>query len=254
MNLNHETDKKMKTGHYLLIPLLMLLLFSCQKESVQSDTGTGGSMARFTIKGNYLYAVDFDNLHVFNINNPENVIYETEHYAGFGIETIFPFEDLLFLGARNGMHIYSIEDPAKPVKISFTPHFVSYDPVVVQEHFAYVTLRSDASFDNGRNLLQVYDISNLTNPILLKEYEMKGPRGLGIDGNQLFVCDDEIKIYTVSNGFELDLKTTLPIEALDVIPLDSILYVVASDGVYQYSYNETSVELISKLTVPYGQE
>ena len=244
----------MKTYHYFLIPLLVLLFYSCQKESIQSDTGTGGSLARFTIQGNYLYAVDFDNLHVFNINNPANVIYETEHYAGFGIETIFPFQDLLFLGARNGMHIYSIEDPAKPQKISFTPHFVSYDPVVVQDHYAYVTLRTDNSFNNGLNLLQIYDISNLTSPELLKEYEMKGPRGLGIDGDQLFVCDDEIKIFTVANGYELKLKTTLPIEALDVIPLDNTLYVVAPDGIYQYSYTDSSVELLSKITIPYDTE
>ena len=37
-------------------------------------------------------------------------------------ETIFPFENKLFLGAYNGMSIYDISDPSTPVKEgSFLP-------------------------------------------------------------------------------------------------------------------------------------
>lgn len=240
----------MKKIPYLII-MLVFVFVSCEDQSMQgvTETGTGGSMARFTIKGDYLYSVDFENLHVFNINNPQDIIYEKEHQAGFGIETIFPFGELLFLGAQNGMHIYSIENPANPEKISFTPHFVSYDPVVVQGDFAYVTLRSD--FNIGRNLLQVYDITNLSDPQLLKEYNMTGPRGLGVDGDQLFVCDDVIKIYDIGNGVDLTLKNTIPVTALDVIPMDNILYVVATDGLYQYTYDSNYISLLSKITISY---
>jgi hypothetical protein len=238
----------------ILICALTITLSSCMKDSYDSDTtGTGGSMARFTIKGNYLYAVDFDNLQVFEITNPSAVSSIDHQYVGFGIETIFPAGNHLFLGARNGMYIYSLQDPLKPKRISYTPHFVSYDPVVVQDNYAYVTLRQGDGFGGWGNLLQIYDISKLERPVLLKEYSMWGPRGLGIDGDKLFICDDKLKVYHLKTPSELELIESFEVNAIDVIPDGETLYVIAEDGFYQYSYANGSVTLISKITIPKNQ-
>lgn len=233
-------------------PILILLfafafLPACTTDDISSgDTGTGGSMARFTIKNDYLYAVDFEYMHAFDIGEPDQIQYLQEQYVGFGIETIFPSDEYLFLGARNGMHIYGLDNPTQPHKISFTPHFEANDPVVVQGNFAYVTLRSDFHA-GGRNVLQIYDIAKLQRPELIIEYNMAGPKGLGIDGDRLFVCDDKLKVFLVTDGFQLELIQTFDIPALDVIPHDERLYVIAEDGFYQYLYSHEGLQFLSKI-------
>jgi hypothetical protein len=221
---------------------------ACSKDSESAgDSGKGGSMARFTIKNDYLYAVDLEKLYTFKIDEKITVV--QQQLLGFGIETIFPAGDYLFMGAQNGMHIYDIQNPAAPKKVSFTPHFVSYDPVVVQGNYAYVTLRMNPLMWTGRNLLQIYDISNLKAPQLLAEHPMAGPRGLAIDGNKLFICDDVLKVFEVTNGSQIRLLKSFDIEAIDVIPQNQVLYVVAADGFYQYSYDNENIQLISKITL-----
>jgi len=242
----------MKRNSILLVLAMVFIFLSCMKES-DSDTGTGGSMARFTIKGNYLYAVDFDNLQVFDISNPVYTQSIDHQHVGFGIETIFPAGNHLFLGARNGMYIYGLQNPGKPNKISFTPHFVSYDPVVVQDNYAYVTLRQGDGLGGWGNMLQIYDISKLDRPQLIREYPMWGPRGLGIDGNKLFICDDKLKIFNLKTPSDIELIESFDISAIDVIPDGETLYVIAEDGFYQYSYTQGNVALISKITIPKNQ-
>ncbi len=240
----------MKRKTNLFLSLALILLFSCTKDdAMRGDTGTGGSMARFTILQDYLYTVDHESLHTFGISQPADIQYLHNQYLGFGIETIFPSDDYLFIGARDGMHIYGLGNPERPDKISFTPHFVSYDPVVVQGDFAYVTLRSGPSM--GENVLMVFDISKLNAPQLIAEYQMTGPRGLGIDNDRLFICDDMLKVFHVEeNGYDIELLQTFDIQAIDVIPDEGRLYVVAEDGLYQYDYNGESMSFLSKLTIP----
>jgi hypothetical protein len=245
----------MKNIKFTLLAATLIAMIACSKDASDSgDTGTGGSMARFTIKGNFLYTVDHKSLHTFDISAPNNVSHLYKQNLGFGIETIFPTENHLFIGARNGMHIYELSNPSRPSKKSFTPHFVSYDPVVVQGDFAYVTLRSDENFGTGRNLLQIYDISKLSDPVLLSQHNMVGPRGLGIDGDKLFICDNVLKVFKVTNGDQIQLIKTFNIQAIDVIPENEKLYVVAEDGFYQYSYNDDNIEFLSKITLPEKQK
>jgi len=70
--------------------------------------GEGGSLARFKIIDDYLYAVDNNYINVFDISDLESPIALNDVYAGFGIETIFNRDNYLFLGSTNGMFIYDI--------------------------------------------------------------------------------------------------------------------------------------------------
>jgi hypothetical protein len=240
----------MKNYIFFLTAIYLLLAFpSCNKDMDGSgEPGTGGSMARFTIKNNFLYAVDHESLHTFKLGSTIEPM--GKQLLGFAIETIFPSGDLLFIGAQNGMHIYDIKNPDTPLEVSFTRHFVSYDPVVVNGDYAWVTLRTDETFGAGRNLLQVYDIRNIKNPQLITEYPMSGPRGLGVDGDKLFICDNMLKVYRITNGHQITLLQTFDIKAIDVIPKDNRLYVVAKDGFYQYHYEDDKVTFVSKITLP----
>ncbi len=237
-----------KTNITLLFLVMLTASCSFDKESGTSETGTGGSMARFTIVNDYLYAVDFDNLYTFNIATPTSIKNLGKQNVGFGIETIFPVNNTLFLGARNGMYIYNLQNPADPARLSFTSHFLSYDPVVVQGQFAYVTLRGMGW--NRPSSLQIYNISNLNNPVLVKTYPMNEPKGLGIDGNKLFVCDNVLKVYQLTNNVDITLLASFNLQAIDVIPKGDRLYVVTSDGFYQYSYTNNNIIFVSRITMP----
>ncbi|QLH46903.1 MAG: hypothetical protein HWD58_15490 [Bacteroidota bacterium] len=69
---------------------VLLLLAACSKNNSSSGTtsfnggnttGQGGSMARFTIVGHYLYTVDGRSLRVFDISNPSLVQLKTVSYS-----------------------------------------------------------------------------------------------------------------------------------------------------------------------------
>ena len=160
-----------------------------QMSGESSGTGIGGSMARFTIKGDYLYTVDSYDLKTFDIKDRLNPKITSEVNLGWGIETIFPYGENLFIGAQSGMHIYGLENQEEPNYISSYEHVTSCDPVVVQDSYAYVTLRGGSECMGFNNQLDIVDISNPNYPRLFKTYEMINPHGLGVDGNCLFISE-----------------------------------------------------------------
>ncbi|MES2732383.1 MAG: hypothetical protein V4714_11555 [Bacteroidota bacterium] len=250
----------MKKYYYLLqtftLGIVLLLFNSCGKkgDSVSpGSNGTGGSMARFAITGDYLYTLNNNSLRVFDISQPGNPVAGSNIAIGDGIETLFPYEDKLFIGARAGMMIYDNKNPTKPEFISRYTHVTSCDPVVVQGKYAYVTLRDGTSCRNGSNLLDVLDISNLKTPIRVNTISLLHPHGLGIDGNDLFVSEGDfgLKVFNVSDPahprqtqFIQDVKT------YDVIPQNKILLVTGKDGLYQYDYSDsTQLKLLSTIPI-----
>ena len=99
------------------------------------------------------------------------------------------------------------------------------------------------------------DIHVITSPQLVKSYAMTEPWGLGIDNNKLFICDGSagLKIYDATDRLRIDehlLKTFTDVTAHDVIPMWSVLILLAADGIYQYDYsNLNNITLISKIPI-----
>src|SRR5437868_1225697 len=98
--------------------LLIILYTNCNKESqanaINQATGAGGSTARFTIAGNYLYTVDHSSLKSFFIADPEQPVFKSKTDIGINIETIFPYQDKLFIGSSSSMYIFSLQNAATP--------------------------------------------------------------------------------------------------------------------------------------------
>jgi hypothetical protein len=217
--------------------------------------GVGGSMARFTIVGDYLYTVDDYLMHIFAITSPENPVAGNTVDLGWGIETIFPFKTNLFIGSRSGMSIYNIDNPELPEFMSTVQHITTCDPVVANDEYAFVTLRSD-NVDNwcgitSTNQLDVIDITDVANANLLHIYSMTGPYGLGLDGNTLFVTegDDGLKIFDVSDVSKIEQNMIQHLQgfnAYDVIPFNGTLILTGKDGLYQFDYtNLAEIKLLS---------
>lgn len=221
-----------------------------------NSTGIGGSMARFTISGNYLYSVDDFRLYVFDITNIEAPMNRSISEIGWGIETIFPYQDKLFIGSQTGMHIYDISNPIAPLKLSVFEHVQSCDPVVVNDTIAYVTLRGGTGCRNDfTNQLDVIDISDPTRPTLLTTHLMQNPHGLGFDDNTLFICEGELglKIFDASDHFTISSKMITHfkgMDAYDVIPFNDILILIGQDGLYQFDYSDPKeIKMISGIPI-----
>ena len=81
---------------------------------------------------------------------------------------------------------------------------------------------------------------------------MQSPRGLGIDGNLLFICEGEhgMKLYDVSDVESIKLVTHMDIHAHDVIAKEGIATVTGEDGIYQYQYAPTQKTLLLLSKIP----
>lgn len=235
----------MKPIIQLLSGLMLVILYTnCNKESVQTDSsnqtaGAGGSTARFTIVGNYLYTVDHTSLKSFFISNPDQPVFKSKTDIGINVETIFPYQDKLFIGSSSSMYIFSLENPDKPRLVGSATYQIhmSCDPVVVKDNAAYATLRADGPCGWGMSSLVVYDVSSLSSPVLKTTLPLSSPYGLGVAQHALYVCDGEngLVIFDVSDPYspnrvsEIDDKTFY-----DVIPYDNILICQVSDGFALY--------------------
>jgi len=231
----------------------VLLLSACGKESVMNDTGhksspdgKSGSMARMVIKGDYIYAVDVKSLKVINISNPQNPVYIRTSDIGRDIETIYPFKDYLFIGSNSGMYIYSLSNPENPVMLSEFTHATACDPVIADDFYAFVTLRSTEICNRWQDTRQidVLSISNPLNPALITSYTTTyPPYGLDMNNSHLFVCHgkDGFVIYSkalvISNSQGALVKHVTGINAFDAILHNNILFIIGESGFYQYDYS-----------------
>jgi len=215
-----------------------------------ADTGQGGSLARFKIVGDYLYAVEWASISVFDISDLEKPKVLEDVYTNGTVETIFNQGDILFIGGTQGMYIYDISSPDKPEFVSEFVHGRACDPVVVDGDYAYITLRAGNTCGNTESGLYIVNVSDLSDPQLEVIYPMDGPYGLGIQGHKLFVCDGSsgLKVYDKTDAPNITSLNSFPeIFAYDVIPLANSLLMIGDKVLYQYEYIDNDIRLLSTL-------
>lgn len=216
--------------------------------------GIAGSMASMVLMNDYLYALrESNNVGIVNIANAASPSHDTTFFAGFNLETIYPFQNKLFLGSMTGMFMYDLTNPLVPVKLGEFSHVRACDPVITDGSFAYVTLRSGTNCGGASNELNVVDIKDLMNPVLLRTYGLTQPTGLSKDGNLLFVCDGAtgVRVYDASDVTNLkELKQIKVDDSYDVIANNGIALVVTKVGLYQYDYsNRNDIKLLSTYSI-----
>lgn len=220
-------------------------------------SGTGGSLARFTLISDYLYTINNSQVQIFNVKKLDNPILATSLNVAWNIETLFPFGDKLFIGSTTGMFIYDVSDPLKPVQFSNFTHARMCDPVVAEGNKAFITLHDGTTCQGFNNQLEIVDITNLRTPQLLKIYPMKNPKGLSILDNILYLCDDGFKIYDVTNTNDVDKNLKAHIagfDTYDVIAYNNgkqkVAMVIGKDGFYQFDVTNASLpKELSKIPV-----
>ncbi|GHU68942.1 hypothetical protein FACS189413_06920 [Bacteroidia bacterium] len=206
--------------------------------------GVSGSMSRFGLVDHYLYAVIQSEMRVLDLSSEQPVFQSDNKIYISDVETIFPYKNILFLGTPYGMLIYSLENPLNPTFASQISHLYGCDPVVVADDLAYVTIRSGNRCGQTNNELLVIDVSDIKNPHQLASYSMHNPKGLGIDQGCLFLCDDGLKVFRLTEPQTFmanEIAHFSGMDGYDVIPYNSVLMMIADDGLYQYDYSSLDV-------------
>ena len=219
-----------------------------------NNISVGGSMARFTTVNNRLYTIYNSDINVFNIDKPQTPSFVQKTATSIGeIETMYPFENNLFLGSNSGMFIYNIDNADNPTYAGSFYHIRTCDPVIAEHDKAYVTLRSGTVCAGFTNELDVLNTTNISNPVAIKTYPFTNPRGLAKEGNNLFICDgaDGLKILDAANVTNITLlKTVSGFEANDVILNNGLAIVIAAEGLYLVDYsNINNAHVVSKIEI-----
>ncbi|HPH01986.1 MAG TPA: hypothetical protein PK297_03440 [Spirochaetota bacterium] len=232
----------------------------------QSDTvgnfssgSTGGSLARFAVAGDYLYTLRSGRIKVFQLRggiaSPVDPLSLGEYSTAWDIETIHSALGNLFMGAASGVHVYSLSNPEAPVRIGGLTHVRARDPIVVEEPYAYVTLR-DGNFSDGGPLsrLEVLRLNDLTNMERIRTIGVGAPYGLAAKSGYVYVCDREngVLVYSqpATNTLAGPGAKIGGIDPRDAIIRDSTLLVNGRGEVLLYSIAEPlQPVLLSKIVI-----
>ena len=223
--------------------------------------GEAGSMARFALKGDYLYTLNKSEMNIFDVSeasSPKNI---SKLHTPFNVETLYSYKNYLYMGASNGVYIYDNSEPTEPSFLTLFIHAQSCDPVVLENDIAYVTLNSSnrcwRQEPMSINRLEVLDMHDPKNPKLIKRMEMWEPKGLAINNNKLFICDgtEGLKVFDV-NQTETNSSVKIKLNALaknkeidcyDVIASDNTLIVSNQTDIRQFDYSAFPMEFLSKI-------
>jgi len=211
--------------------------------SASQTVGVGGSLARCIIIENTLYVLNQWQMQLVDISVQDKPVAKEMFNLWWMAETVFVDSTFLYIGTQTGMLIYDVKQPAWPVYVTAYDHFQSCDPVVVEDGIAYVTMRSGNRCGGWQNQMDVINVTNPKTPVLIKSYSLSEPYGLGIDNKTLFVCDGAagLKIFDATDPTTIDqhlIKNYQEIQARDVIPLNGILIMISTSGIYQYDYSD----------------
>lgn len=261
-----------------ILSLFAILIISCSASSDvapsnggsnDGSTGVAGSYARFLVINDFLYTIDTERIKTFSLDDPANPTLINDQEIGQEIESLFALDSKLFIGSGEALYLYELNAEGIPVSQGIYDYTIfqqsvcsnNFDPVVANQEFAYVTLSSSVStIDNCGgvtptlvNELRIFDITDFNDPQLISQYEMQNPKGVGLDGTTVFICDNEagLKIYDVTNPLEIQqLAHFDDFTAFDVIPLNGLLLVVGPDNLYQFDYSDlTNIVEVARIPI-----
>jgi len=227
--------------------------WSTAASGISGQSAVAGSMARFAVYNDMLYALTNTQMKIFSIANTQMILLNSQ-WTSWQAQTLFISGQLMFAGTRQGLIIFSLSNPSIPTQVSTFSHAYSCDPVVVEGNYAYYTMLSGNTCGQTSSGLGIVDISNPAKPVEINFIAMTSPNGLGIDNKRLFLCNGNngLVVYNVANPAAIltnQLASFNNIQAYDVIPYNNILIVIGKGGLMQYDYTDiTNIKLLSTIT------
>jgi len=207
-----------------------------------SPTPTGSSFATFAVIDNYLYRADSqDRLVTYDVSSADHPKQIARTFIGWGIESLYPTANFLFVGGFNGMYIFDRSRPEKPVQISTIQHTRSCDPVAVSGSTAYVTLRGSGPCGGTTDELMCVNIKEPRAPVVIGTKSLATPYGLAVQGQKLYVShgDGGYSLLDVSDPAAPALTATWPNQPTsDFIWSGTTLFVLSRDNVHIYDVTD----------------
>ncbi|MCO6459779.1 MAG: hypothetical protein J5I59_00110 [Saprospiraceae bacterium] len=245
---------------FILLLAFASLFIGCDKEiqsvgesANSSGNGKSGSTASMITYGDYMYFIDNSILRTMSLTDPAHPVQTSQVNIPGIAETLFAFEDALYVGTRTGVLVYDLTNKAQPVYQDNAFHWPAHDPVVVQGNYGYSTTRWGDQEGSGGGNLTVLDVSNRLNPITLYSIPQEYPYGLGISGEYLYVCNGSfgINIFKINQfNSQVDFVSNIKTDAVyDCIPSEELLICQMSTGIgiFNISTPDKPV-LISKIS------
>lgn len=222
-----------------------------QERGVGSEVGSAGSLARFAVANDTLYALTSGRIVAFDISDEEQIQKVGSVRVASDIETLFSDGKSLFVGAQTALNIFSLEEPHSPKSLGIHPHVRACDPVVTSGDYAFVTLNSGGgACRGGENVLKVVDFSDPAMPREVKKIRMNQPFGLGVAGDRLFVCDGESELveFDISDPTETyELSRAQDEACSDVVPLNDLLITTGPRGISQFDLSNDGFYQLSRI-------
>ena len=203
------------------------------------STSTAGSTSTMLNYQDALFVLENNQLSVINLNSNPPVI------VGVPIdvpnsETLFVYDEHLYIGGTRGVTIYNINDPFNPYETSFYTHLNACDPVIVDNDIGYVTLRSvpGSLFCRARGVdrLEIVDFSDPKFPEFIAEYRITNPYGLAKTPDYLAICQEDFGLSLLDVNVPTNVSTIVQypdIRCFDLIYYNQNLIATATNGIFQ---------------------
>ncbi|MBK8558149.1 MAG: hypothetical protein IPL65_21510 [Lewinellaceae bacterium] len=212
--------------------IAILLLAACSKEGSFTEAvsgGQSGSITRFAVYNNFMYLLNPNEVLTYDLADPDKPVLVNRLTTDYGLETIFIYDNAIYLGSTTALYILDISNPAAPEIQSETIREGSFqggcDPVVVKEQYAYSTvkiIRNICGNIGTESALLVYDVSGQKCPSPGWRLPLNLPNGLGYKDHYLFVCDqgaNRLEVFDIADPLALDYLPNQSIEISDPIDL-----------------------------------
>ncbi len=222
---------------------------------------SGRDLARFTILGNYLCAVNGGAIKVYNIQAPANPMQVGNMGPGATILSLRTLHDsLLIIGTLNGTYspyslgVYSFKSNQSLQLLGTLDSSQAYDPFTYRQNYLLTSEHAGAStsYYVPYSEISAYNIKKLNAPFS-PDYKIRKniylPSDLFADGNNLFLCDSGLKVFDITDVSKIKLKKHFNIEAQNVLSNNGNLTVLGNSGLFQYQYASDTINLLSKINI-----
>lgn len=239
---------------FLIVLGVLLSVCSCDEDQASFDSSgnsTTGSTAKFLIYEHTIYVIsnssDWESeLQVVDISGGNASLIGTIPLNRF-LETLFIYNETLFIGTSSGVIFFDISTPQSPIELSTYEHLTACDPVVARDNFAYSTLRSGTGCGGDINSLDIIDITNIRYPQIRESISMENPRGLVIKDDFLLVSEGSygMSVFDISDPSKAEFIT----KHNNIIANDII-----RDGDFLIAHNESgftqfSIDTLANLSI-----
>ena len=211
--------------------------------SFANSNNGAGTLNRIAVDFEHVYVLTGKKLHIID-NSSNDLSYIDNIDLDEGMETVYTYNEKIYIGSQDGLLTYNASTPSHPSKISEFNHNTSCDPVLPHDTRAFLTLRSvehQGCNYEGENTLNVIDMSDEDEPVIAQSIEMNTPYGMAIINDMLFVAQGEngFSIFDISSDEEIEeMATVTGIEAFDIMRHPSnpnILLVTNTYGIKEYN-------------------